>query len=749
MATLYLFLLRKGEAHFLLGADVDAGMPAVAPKSRKKTVLVVDDSPMNRELLVDIMSDEFNVVEAENGEQAIAAVLRLGLSVSLVLLDYVMPGMDGLEVLEVFQKNGWIKDIPVVMLSTESDPKYIERAYELGATDFLVRPFDVNIVLHRARNTIMLYSKQRMLYSMVADELNERERDINLMVSILSHIVEFRNGESGRHVLRVRMLTELLLTYLTDKTDAYSLTPADISLISMASSLHDIGKIVISEAILNKPGRLAPEEFEIMKTHAAVGAEMLENLPVGQDEKLVQTAHDICRWHHERWDGNGYPDGLKGDEIPISAQVVALADVYDALTSERVYKPPYPHERALNMILNGECGAFNPLLLDCLRENAEAIREQVDDISLDGTHPSDTSYTMRYVAESLAQSMDEGTESHELDLMEYERMKYAFFAEMSNETQFEYAAEPSMLVISNHGPMDTGLPDIIVDPLHNERMNELFRERDLFELDQLLRASSPNNPIVHSEMIVMLDDKPRWCAVVARSLWSDDEKPVYIGALGKITDIHDDREFVKSLQFQARHDPLTSLANRSYARRLARKRMESHPDSLFVVIVIDLDKFKQANDSRGHLFGDGVLRYFSSRLNAGVREGDIVARIGGDEFLVFMCCDPSANWHSLVQRVFASARGVYEGFNVSASVGASCSATAGADYDAMIECADSALYTVKRAGGNGCAFCDDLSESERAELRVTVREKAREQEESMRSAGRQLSPGTKPQGEQP
>ncbi|MDO4290732.1 MAG: response regulator [Eggerthellaceae bacterium] len=515
--------------------------------NRKKTVLVVDDSPMNRELLIDIMGDEFNVVEAENGEQAVAAVLRLGLGVSLVLLDYVMPGMDGLEVLEVFQKNGWIKDIPVVMLSTESDPKYIERAYELGATDFLVRPFDANIVLHRARNTIMLYSKQRMLYGMVADEINERERDVNLMVAILSHIVEFRNGESGRHVLRVRMLTELLLTYLADKTDAYNLTPDDISLISMASSLHDIGKIAISEAILNKPGRLAPEEFEVMKTHAAVGAEMLENLPMGQGERLVQTAHDICRWHHERWDGRGYPDGLKGDDIPISAQVVALADVYDALTSERVYKPPYPHGKALDMILNGECGTFNPLLLDCLRENADDICSQVEDVSLDGNRVSDSGYTMRYVADSLAESMDEGKASREFDLMEYERMKYAFFAEMSNEIQFEYAADPSMLIISSHGTMNSGLPDIVADPIDDERMTKMFRREDLLDLDRRLRATSPENPIVNLEMKANLNGKPRRLAVVARSLWSEEDEPAYVGALGKIADVHDGRATAQSI----------------------------------------------------------------------------------------------------------------------------------------------------------------------------------------------------------
>ena len=208
---------------------------------------------------------------------------------------------------------------------------------------------------------------------LLADQIYEKELQSSMMVDILSHIVEFRNGESGQHIIRVRALTQVLLQQLQRSSSRYPLTQQDIRLISMASALHDVGKIAVVADILNKPGRLTPEEFAVVKTHTTVGAEMLDRLEDYREEPLVHTAYEICRWHHERWDGGGYPDGLKGDAIPISAQIVSLADVYDALVSPRAYKKAIPHPQAVQMILNGESGAFNPLLLDCLRTVADQI----------------------------------------------------------------------------------------------------------------------------------------------------------------------------------------------------------------------------------------------------------------------------------------------------------------------------------------------------------------------------------------
>lgn len=283
-----------------------------------------------------------------------------------MLLDINMPVMDGFEVLKAMNANHTIEDTPVIMISSEDSDAAIRRSYELGASDYVNRPFDARIVYRRVTNTIKLYAKQRRLVQMVSDQIRARENNTDMLVGVLSHIVEFRNGESGLHVRHIRIITELLLRRLLEISSRYSITAEQQDMIPLASALHDIGKIGIDEKILNKPGKLTPEEFEVMKTHSMLGAKMLHDLDGFAEQPLLQTAYEIARWHHERWDGRGYPDGLKGDEIPISAQLVSLADVYDALTSERYYKKAFSHERAVQMIQNGECGAFNPLLLQCL-----------------------------------------------------------------------------------------------------------------------------------------------------------------------------------------------------------------------------------------------------------------------------------------------------------------------------------------------------------------------------------------------
>ena len=345
----------------------------------KETILIVDDSALNRMVLMEILGKEnYTFLEAENGQQAVE-LLDCHPEVDLLLLDITMPEIDGFGVLEAMNQYHWIEETPVIMISAEDSYTFVERAYDLGASDYITRPFDARVVCRRVSNALMLYAKQKRLVQMVAEQVYEKEKVSNTMISILSHIVEFRNNESGLHVVHIRTITELLLRRLRKKTDRYPLTEADISLISTASALHDIGKINIPEEILNKPGRLTKEEFEIIKTHSAVGEHMLRQIPFNQNEPLVKVAREICRWHHERWDGRGYPDGLKGDEIPISAQVVSLADVYDALTSERCYKAAFDHETALNMIVNGECGAFNPLLLECLMDGADQIKQAMQE----------------------------------------------------------------------------------------------------------------------------------------------------------------------------------------------------------------------------------------------------------------------------------------------------------------------------------------------------------------------------------
>ena len=343
----------------------------------KPLILIVDDCDMNREILREILSSDYSIMEACGGEEALSMIHQFGTGISLVLLDIVMPGLDGFEVLSYMNQDHTIEDIPVIMISSEDSEAFIRRAYEMGASDYVSRPFDAKVVYRRVTNNIKLYAKQRRLIRMVTEQIREREENVSMLVGVLSQIVEFRNGESGLHVKHIRRFTECILDCLIEKDPDLHLGTKERENIPLASALHDIGKIAVDDKILNKPGRLTPEEFEAMKLHTVYGAKMLEELQPYYDEPLLKTATDIAHWHHERWDGRGYPDGLVGDAIPLSAQIVSLADVYDALTSERCYKKAYSHDKAVEMILNGECGVFNPKLVECFVEIQNVLREEL------------------------------------------------------------------------------------------------------------------------------------------------------------------------------------------------------------------------------------------------------------------------------------------------------------------------------------------------------------------------------------
>lgn len=340
----------------------------------KPLVLVVDDSDMNRFLLSQILLDDYNVIEACDGVEATQIIQDHFKELSIVLLDIVMPRMDGFGVLEFMNANDLIQDLPVIMISSMDEDSAIRRCYELGISDYVRRPFSADVVGKRVYNIVRLYQRQRNLQREIREQVEEREKNSRVVTSIISHVVENRNGESGPHVIHVEQITEIILNRLTELTDMYKLSKEDKKQISLASALHDIGKIGIDEKILNKPGKLTEEEYEIMKTHTTIGAIMIHQVQMEEDDTFIQFAYEICRWHHEKWDGRGYPDGLKGNYIPISAQVVSIADVYDALVSERVYKKAYSHEKAIEMIINGECGEFNPLLIQCLKDCSDRIQ---------------------------------------------------------------------------------------------------------------------------------------------------------------------------------------------------------------------------------------------------------------------------------------------------------------------------------------------------------------------------------------
>ena len=503
----------------------------------KQKILIADDSEMNRELLAAILEEEYDIIQANDGVQAVDCLQRHAEEISLLLLDIVMPHMDGFEVLSYMNKEHWIDSIPVVIISSENSPIYIKRGYDLGATDFIEKPFDANMVLRRSANAILLGAKQRRMTSIVSNQIYEREKSSKLMINILSHIVEFRNGESGLHVLHIQTITEMLLRQLVQKeNNRYALSKEQIRMITTASALHDIGKISIPDEILNKPGRLTAEEFAVIKGHSMAGANMLSELPLDQkEEPLVKTAYEICRWHHERYDGGGYPDGLKGEEIPVSAQVVALADVYDALTSERCYKDAYSHEKAIEMILAGQCGAFNPLMLECLLDISSSLKKKMG-------YKSKERYEQTDLSDIASRFHDFEMDSSEkiVQQLEFERMRYNFLAEGSRNIVFTYTISPPLLTFNQAGCKRSGITEPSFSPLQSGVLKDLVEKQSLKRLIRKITQATRETPDVTSNLLLTDGKNPCHYRCQCRVIWTDGAEKGYTGVVGKLTDITDD-----------------------------------------------------------------------------------------------------------------------------------------------------------------------------------------------------------------
>ena len=497
----------------------------------KQKILIVDDSEINRAMLKEILGEGYEYLEAENGLRAIE-ILRRRTDIALVLLDLIMPEMDGFDVLRVMQCYAWQEEIPVIVISAAEDTRSVERAYDMGVADYIRRPFERVMVLRRVKNALMLYAKQKRLTRLVTDQVYEKEHNGVLMISILSHVVEFRNSESGQHVLHIRTLTGLLLRQLAQKTDRYQLDESDISLISTASALHDIGKIMIPEEILNEPGRLTEEEYAAIKTHTTEGARILKGLAIGQDEPLVKVAHAICRWHHERWDGGGYPDRLKGDEIPIAAQVVALADVYDALTSERCYKQSYSHEKAVDMILHGECGSFNPLLMECLKESSELLRTELQRSEYDRGFRHET----RRLSEEILHREALPREDRAQRLLDLERERTAFYAEQRGGIQFDYDILSGSVTVVNR----------YEDPVNRTQKLDFDKGmgltflsgKDRRKLLDAIADATPEEPDAAFSVLIAVDQEYRLHRLVMHTMWSRAGVRHCVSAVGQITDDH-------------------------------------------------------------------------------------------------------------------------------------------------------------------------------------------------------------------
>ena len=493
---------------------------------KRQKILIVDDSKFNRDIWKEILGETYNYLEAENGNQAIQMIGE-NIGIDLMLLDINMPQMNGFEVLKIMKRSQCIEETPVIMISSEESVDTMREAYEMGITDYITRPFDSVIVKKRVQNTLSLYANQNNLVNVVVDQIYEKEENNNIMIRILSSILGSRNSESREHILHIKTATEMMLRQLIKITDVYHLTEADIALITTASSLHDIGKIYIPEEILNKPGRLTDEEFKIMKTHSKLGADIIQDIHLPQEKPLVHTAWEICRWHHERWDGKGYPDGLKGEEIPISAQVVSIADVYDALTSERCYKKAFDHDTAIKMILDGQCGQFNPILLKCLKE----LSPRIFKIFSNETDDSKQYYEAQRLSNEILSEKSLPRKNYSQHLIKVMQEKIDFFKKNSGRNSVDYNAVSGQLTIINENQQTLYQRD---DPKFDVFKEFEVSEEDVQHIKGLLAHTSVQDKEISVQIEAKLENNRQLYNLKLHTLWSPLKKDGYIGIIGYI-----------------------------------------------------------------------------------------------------------------------------------------------------------------------------------------------------------------------
>lgn len=498
-------------------------------ETRKKKIIIADDSQLNCEMLSEILGDMYEYTYVHDGD-ALLSLLSNGNLADMVLLDLNMPKMNGFEVLKVMKSRHWSDEIPVVVISAEGDYSIIEAAYNLGAAEYIVRPFNAFFTRHRIDTTMTQYSQRKQIMRYAERQVYERDRINKALINIFGSLVELRNSESGEHTLHVQSITKKLLERLDAISDKYKFTRESIETISTVSALHDIGKYFIPSEILNKPGKLTDEEWEIMKSHTVQGDAFLEKINVKNSEKFMDLARQIARYHHERYDGKGYPDGLCGDEIPIAAQVVSIADVYDALTSDRCYKKAYSHDKAIEMISSGRCGVFNPLLVRCLIDISDSL---LVDLKINGYVGNDDDYRISGTLSIKSELQDSIRVDERIEkLLDYETEKKEFFQDVCGGIQFEYDAERRRVVYIKRY-------DESGKRVHLQSQTvRLLCDSDLKKVMDATSKMTPENNIYMQKVLVPIGDDMRWHLLCIRSIWSKSGGR-YKTLIGVFTDIHE------------------------------------------------------------------------------------------------------------------------------------------------------------------------------------------------------------------
>lgn len=704
---------------------------------QKDKILIVDDVELNRAILCELFAGDYEILEADNGKTSVELMEKYHDEIAIVLMDIVMPVMNGLEALEIMNAKGLTEKTPIFLITAESSNDAISKGFRLGVVDVILKPFNPDNICQRVNNIIELYRYRYKLEKLVQEQMNKIEkqneqlRNFNVaMIDTLSTIVEFRDCESGQHVQRIRQLTKIMLKEMGRQSPEYRLPDKTIEDISMAAALHDIGKIAIPDYILNKPGKLTEDEFAVMKEHTLYGCDILESIDsLKQNQEQYRYHYNICRWHHEKWDGSGYPDGLIGKEIPIYAQIVSLADCYDALTSVRCYKGAFSHEESVQMIEAGKCGMFNPELLQCFFKIAPILPDilQSDDglpaVVYHYQHPH-----LERLNGKKCYSCDMDKNSRIARLLELEREKQKALFAMSGDIFFDFDVSKDTITFSDEYKNTFG-EECLINNARAYLSNDVHIVRqDLAMLQSLHSTLSENNPgYIRDVRLINKLGEERWYRLHVNSIWDWERSGVMLSLVGRLFSIDKMKREIGQWKKQAESDTLTQLGNRAYGQRRLWEMLDELSQEKAAVMFLDVDNFKMVNDRHGHLFGDEVLCRIAGEINKQFRSDDIICRIGGDEFLIIMrnIKDqelPLMKADDLRHAIKKVGHEADVQVPLSVSVGVAFYPADGRDEETLLCKADKALYEAKKRGKNNCVIYSAELENEPFMSQITKAE---------------------------
>ncbi len=678
----------------------------------KRIILIVDDVELNRAIISEVLKNEYAVLEAENGVEAVKLMEQHHKSLSIVLLDILMPLMDGFEVMEIMKKRNWISKLPVIMITTDATEEFVQRGYDLGASDVVSKPFNPKIVRQSVNNIVELYRHKNNLENMVRQQMNTLKKQseklnqstIN-MIDMLSNVIGYKTYDAGPSVINFRFITKTVLTELMERNPEYNLDKVQIEQISEGSLLHDIGKIAVSDAILNKPGRLNEEELHEAQKHALLGGELIKQI-VGKNKRdYFKYCYEICRYHHERYDGNGYPDKLSGNDIPVWAQAVSIVDVYDALVNKRSYREAYSHSHAVAMIKNGECGEFNPDVLN-------AFLAVENKILKDNSGLSENNNELKKIVSESTEIINKSVEvasDRVLWLLEMERRKYQMLSEMSGDIIFEYNTKSQHVIFSENFAEITGIK--LINEKTSDVLNEIpvMFDEDRKALRQLFSSLSPDNMKFKTELrIKNKNGVYKWYEMFVHSIWMMDYGVLTGNVIGKLVNIDRRKHEAEEWRKDADTDSITKLLNKTAVRNRIAEVINSSDSVDSAFCIVDLDNFRNINETFGHQFGNEVLKKVAGELKKSIRITDIIGRVGGDEFIIFLCgIGGTANIESKVKQISGALRMDYGECRITGSIGIARYPYDADNFDDLQYKASKALHTVKEESKNGYCLYDE------------------------------------------